>query len=379
MTDNDFINFIEFVIICYFIYKVIIFLFFKSNIKRPSYSRISLPKKIQFQQTANNNYNVGSFALDIVTIGGHGRLKEARYNYEKAYGQYAFHFNKSIDERANINDKLNQLGSLTYNLMTEIEKSQTLLSRPAKKGLSKQIANQFNHNANNLHRLQNIASEKSSTGGALLQGGVVGGLAAVGTWTFVASFGTASTGTAIATLSGAAAHNAILAYIGGGTLAAGGGGIAGGTAMLGAIVAVPIILFSSYKTHKSATELNDKIVDIENQTSKVVEGNQQLYDLNSAINERINYLAYKHKKMCEINKEVEKLIYPHGIFSKTRRTIKEVFNQDFYTREEAEGIDRLLQAIDDVSQDIMNNNIQTPLISYSNSNHKLEKVRPRST
>jgi|GEM_PF-4877683 len=66
MTDNDFINFIEFVIICYFIYKVIIFLFFKSNIKRPSYSRISLPKKIQFQQTANNNYNVGSFALDIV-------------------------------------------------------------------------------------------------------------------------------------------------------------------------------------------------------------------------------------------------------------------------------------------------------------------------
>ena len=100
---------------------------------------------------------------------------------------------------------------------------------------------------------------------------------------------------------------------------------------------------------------------------------------NSAINERINYLAYKHKKMCEINKEVEKLIYPHGIFSKTRRTIKEVFNQDFYTREEAEGIDRLLQAIDDVSQDIMNNNIQNPLISYSNSNHKLEKVRPRST
>lgn len=366
MTDNDFINFIQFAIISYFIYKVIVFLFFKSKIKLPAYSRISLPNKIQFQQKANNNYNVGSFALDVVTIGGHGRLKEARYNYEQAYGQYAFHFNKSIDQRANINDKLNQLGALTYNIMTEIEKSQNLLSRPAKKGLSTQITNQFTHNANNLQKLQNIASEKSSTGGALLQGGVVGGLAAVGTWTFVATFGTASTGTAIATLSGVAANNAILAYIGGGTLAAGGGGIAGGTAMLGAIVAVPIVLFSSYKTHKSATELNEKIVDIKNQTRKVEEGNQQLSEINLAINQRIDYLSYKHKKICEINKEVEKLIYPNGIFSKTRRTLYELFNQDFYTRDEAEGIDRLLQAIDDISRDISTTSSHTPLINYSN-------------
>jgi hypothetical protein len=46
--------------------------------------------------------------------------------------------------------------------------------------------------------------------------------------------GTASTGTAIATLSGAAATKATLAVLGGGTLAAGGGGIAAGAAALGA-------------------------------------------------------------------------------------------------------------------------------------------------
>lgn len=45
--------------------------------------------------------------------------------------------------------------------------------------------------------------------------------------------GTASTGTAISALSGVAATNAALAWLGGGTLAAGGAGIAGGNLVLG--------------------------------------------------------------------------------------------------------------------------------------------------
>lgn len=45
--------------------------------------------------------------------------------------------------------------------------------------------------------------------------------------------GTASTGTAISALSGVAATNAALAWLGGGTLAAGGAGVAGGSLILG--------------------------------------------------------------------------------------------------------------------------------------------------
>ena len=47
------------------------------------------------------------------------------------------------------------------------------------------------------------------------------------------ALGTASTGTAIASLSGAAATNAALAWLGGGTVAAGGAGVAGGSFILG--------------------------------------------------------------------------------------------------------------------------------------------------
>lgn len=64
--------------------------------------------------------------------------------------------------------------------------------------------------------------------------GTLGGFAAAGATTAaVAALGTASTGTAIASLSGAAATNAILAALGGGAIAAGGGGVALGTAVLG--------------------------------------------------------------------------------------------------------------------------------------------------
>ena len=52
------------------------------------------------------------------------------------------------------------------------------------------------------------------------------------------TFGTASTGTAISALSGAAATNAALAWLGGGALAAGGGGMAAGTALVALVVPV---------------------------------------------------------------------------------------------------------------------------------------------
>lgn len=84
--------------------------------------------------------------------------------------------------------------------------------------------------------------KKASVGASILIGGLggaalgtAGGFAASGATTAaVMALGTASTGTAISALSGAAATNATLAALGGGSLAAGGGGIALGTTMLGA-------------------------------------------------------------------------------------------------------------------------------------------------
>jgi len=53
----------------------------------------------------------------------------------------------------------------------------------------------------------------------------------------VTAFASASTGTAISSLSGAAATNALLAFLGGGAVSSGGGGIAAGAIVLGGITA----------------------------------------------------------------------------------------------------------------------------------------------
>ena len=71
--------------------------------------------------------------------------------------------------------------------------------------------------------------------------GASGALTALAAYGGVQMLAAASTGTAISTLSGAAATNATLAWLGGGSLAAGGFGMAGGTIVLGGVVAGPIL------------------------------------------------------------------------------------------------------------------------------------------
>ena len=90
-----------------------------------------------------------------------------------------------------------------------------------------------------LREMENVVLSLTSG----LTAGVTGGaLAAFGAYSAAATFATASTGTAISTLSGAAATNATLAFFGGGSLATGGLGMAGGTAVLGGLVAGPALL-----------------------------------------------------------------------------------------------------------------------------------------
>lgn len=93
-----------------------------------------------------------------------------------------------------------------------------------------------------IEEIQSMKQIDMKASDALKVAAVGGGFAAIalaGTPTLVTSavfaLGTASTGTAISSLSGAAATNAILAWLGGGSIAAGGGGMAAGAATLTAI------------------------------------------------------------------------------------------------------------------------------------------------
>lgn len=118
--------------------------------------------------------------------------------------------------------------------------------------------------------------EEVSIGAGVLLGGLggaaagtAGGFAAAGAVTAaVMTFGTASTGTAIASLSGAAAVNATLAAIGGGSIAAGGGGVALGTTILGASALGAGLLVGGIIFNIVGQSISDKADKAEEQVNK---------------------------------------------------------------------------------------------------------------
>lgn len=105
----------------------------------------------------------------------------------------------------------------------------------------------------------NVSVAEGATGAAAALGS--GMLTALGSYGAVTMFATASTGTAISALSGAAASNAAFAALGGGALAAGGFGIAGGMAVLGGAVAAPALLVGGFifsaKSEKSLEQAKE--------------------------------------------------------------------------------------------------------------------------
>jgi hypothetical protein len=109
-----------------------------------------------------------------------------------------------------------------------------------------------------LMELKEMGSYAGSILGGAASGAVGGALAAFGAYSGVMFFGAASTGTAIATLSGVAATNATLAFLGGGSLAAGGLGMAGGAMVLGGLVAGPALAIMGFIIGAKASENLDK-------------------------------------------------------------------------------------------------------------------------
>lgn len=95
--------------------------------------------------------------------------------------------------------------------------------------------------------------------------GLGGGAAlAFGAYNGTMMLAAASTGTAISSLSGVAATNATLAWLGGGSLASGGYGMAGGTMVLGSIVAGPALaIFGHILGNKGEEALNNARSNLE--------------------------------------------------------------------------------------------------------------------
>ena len=139
--------------------------------------------------------------------------------------------------------------------------------------------------------------EKMVTASLELTSGVAGGavsgaLAGLGAYGAVGALASASTGTAIASLSGVAATNATLAWLGGGALSAGGLGIAGGTYVLGGIVAGPALAVAGMWMASKAEEAKTKAYEYESEVDKAVAKIDEMEKVLDALRQNVRESEY---------------------------------------------------------------------------------------
>lgn len=178
-------------------------------------------------------------AVTGVGTGIHGGIKMSRANKKIKDAQKRDKYNLDSLEKGNIATLkvMDLLGKHEIEILASFKEFSALFERLHNKPefASVRIGN------SEIPKFSKKEIEDSSVGANVILGGLGG--AALGTaGAFAASsattaavmaLGTASTGTAISTLSGVAATNATLAALGGGSIAAGGGGMALGTMVLG--------------------------------------------------------------------------------------------------------------------------------------------------
>ena len=119
--------------------------------------------------------------------------------------------------------------------------------------------------------LKELGNFAANVAGGAAAGAFGGAMTAIGAYGAAQTFAAASTGTAIATLSGAAASNATLAFFGGGSVAAGGLGMAGGALVLGGLVAGPALMVMGLITGAKAEEKLENALANKAQSEEITE------------------------------------------------------------------------------------------------------------
>lgn len=244
-----------------------------------------------------------------VGSGIHGavKMKEANDTMKTAESCHKRNVAKFEKHSTAANKKMDELGQLELSILKGFEEFsdtiEKIQNRPQFKEYAKDGVKLPKYNKEELKKVSVGAGVLlGGLGGAAL--GTAGGFAAAGAATSaVMALGTASTGTAIASLSGAAATNATLAALGGGAVAAGGGGIALGTTILGATTLGVGLLVGGVIFSVTGGKLSDKADEAWSQMKKaevtINKACNYLSDLESTASKYIDSLKTVYEKYLE--------------------------------------------------------------------------------
>lgn len=241
-------------------------------------------------------------------IHGAKKMKDANDTIKSADSRHRANI-KRFDETSEATNKaMDELGALELDILKSFQEFSDTIEKIQNRPQFKE----YTKDGVKLPKYDKEALKSVSVGAGVLLGGLggaavgtAGGFAAAGaTTSAVMALGTASTGTAIVSLSGAAATNATLAALGGGALAAGGGGIALGTTILGAttlgvglLVGGVIFSVTGGKLSDKADEAWDQMKKAENTINSACEYLNNLKSASVKYKQTVTAVRDKYKEI----------------------------------------------------------------------------------
>ena len=205
-------------------------------------------------------------------VSGTKKVSEANRRIESASEKYESNQKKMEKQENSTMSTLEALGALKMAQFEELDRFITTFekihNRPEMTEVQGEGIEIPKHNLDKIERVQIKAVELFGTVAA---GAGAGALAGFATYGGVMTLGVASTGAPIAGLYGAAATKATLAALGGGSIAAGGGGIALGTQILGGAVAAPIIAVGGLLLNAKGNDSLEKAREVESKVDDAVD------------------------------------------------------------------------------------------------------------
>lgn len=242
-------------------------------------------------------------------IGGATKMKKADDKMRAADSRHRRNVARFDRESKETNEVMDSLGNLELEILESFKSFSDTIERIQ----NRPNFEEYNKCGVELPKYNKEELEKVSVGAAIILGGLggaavgtAGGFAAAGATTAaVMALGTASTGTAIATLSGAAATNATLAALGGGALAAGGGGMALGSAILGGATLGVGLLVGGIIFNITGSGLSEKADEAEEQMLKA----EKTINLSCEFFDKLKNTASKYKESLLVVKKKYDLVF----------------------------------------------------------------------
>lgn len=297
--------------------------------------------------------------------------------------------NKCIEELGNhtriISDGLNTLQGLFDNIRN-VPNEDRIKCEELKK-----IRLEWNQQAEKIEKDYKAAYAKNAGNGAVAAGAgiavaALGPTAAMGVAT---TFGVASTGTAIAALHGAAATNAALAWLGGGALVAGGGGMAAGHAFLllfgpvgwtisgVALLGTGLLILKNKEDKKRLENIFTHISnrDVTLYELAMVEINERIIRIDKEVNDLVNAIEEVMSMGLDYNEMTEQQQYQLGsyvnlMFSSTQLLVNPILGlKPKYSDEDFEDF---MDTKEDKSDELFDERYKNLIISIANLLYKVE-------